>query len=752
MFDRLNPSYLLGSNAGPVQKNKPDSATVKMLRLDKGYKGDPLDSPQAEVIFDQVMGYYVHELDRQSENRAEMAVDDDFYDHIQYTQEELALLAERGQSPIVFNLTQTTVNWVLGTQQRSSSDYRILPRRKDGAKAAMVKTELLKHISDENQSNFEVSEAFAMAVRVGIGWLECGQGRPEDGTQVYDRHEDWRCMLWDSTSRRYDMTDARYIFRTKHLDSDVAASLWKSRKGVIDLAASGNSNGLSFTDGLGDESMDSIETAHFDAGSGIGRARHSGGSRNRVRVVEAWFKLPVPDAEVIRGGQFNGELYDQWSPGHQADLESGIATVVARPREVIHCAIMTDAGLLDLRPSPYRHNRYPFTPIWGYRRRRDGMPYGMIRGIRDVQRDLNRRAAKSLHILSATRVMVEEGAVEDIEVLRNEAARPDAVIEYKTGKPAPAIHTDTNLASAHTQLMERDASMIQSIGGVTDENLGRRTNATSGIAIERRQDQGALATSSFFDNLRRSRQLHGEKQLVLIEMYYDAEEIFRITDSRGNPDFKTINDGDPDNAIAHHKADFVISEEDWRATVRQANSEALLGLAKELASTSPQIVVSILDLVVEALDVPKKDEIVKRIRQITNVQDPDADPNNPDPETQAINAAKEQQAAMADRQAKAMLSELEGKARKINAEAARAEKGLASDEIAQLRAAFDAAVQIAGLPAVVAAADRLLAEARGATQPTPEQMQQPAPAQAMQQADPAMQQMAAPEPQPQPQM
>jgi hypothetical protein len=442
--------------------------------------------------------------------------------------------------------------------------------------------------------------------------------------------------------------------------------------------------------------------------------------------------MPVEDARIMRGGQFNGELFDDWSPGHWNDLNNGFATLISRPRQVIHVALMTDAGLLDLRQSPYRHNRYPFTPLWGYRRARDGMPYGMIRGIRDVQRDLNKRASKALHHLSSTRVSVEEGAVDDLEVLRDEAARPDAVIVHKQGRPAPQIDNNTEIASAHIDLMSRDADMIQQIGGVTDENLGRRTNATSGIAIERRQDQGALSTSLFFENLRQSRQIHGEKVMVLIEMYYDKEEEFLITDARGNPDFKSINTpGDNDVSIAGHKAKFVISEEDWRASARQAQADALLDLASKLAATAPQMVVQILDLVVEAMDVPKRDELVKRIRQITGVDDPDADPNNPDQETIARKATAAAQAEMADRQAKAALADIEAKARKSNAEAAKAESAVGSDTIAKLKAAVEAALQVAGAPAVAAAADQILgqamraeAEAKLATEAQGQQPQQ----------------------------
>ena len=70
-------------------------------------------------------------------------------------------------------------------------------------------------------------------------------------------------------------------------------------------------------------------------------------------------------------------------------------------------------------------------------------------------------------------------------------------------------------------------------------------------------------------------------------------------------------------------------------------------LQGKLAATAPQIVMTCLDLVVEALDVPKRDELVKRIRQMTGVADPDEDPNNPSPETQARQAeqAKQQEQA-----------------------------------------------------------------------------------------------------------
>lgn len=541
-----------------------------------------------------------------------------------------------------------------------------------------------------------------------MGWIETGEGDPTDGPIVFERHEGWRNMLWDSRAKQMDLQDARYICRTKWLDFDIASALWPQRKGLLRLSTEGNL--LSSIAGLSDYGDDPMDSSEDD--SRFSAPVTSGGNaiRHRIRCMEMWYKEPkmVP---VMKGGDFHRELFDPWSEGHWYDLEQGRATLIERPRELIHVALMTEKGLLDVRQSPYRHNRFPFTPIWGYRRSRDGMPYGIIRGLRDIQRDLNKRASKALHYLSSTQVKVQEGAVDDIEELRTEAGRPDSVIVYKQGYQPPDIKSDAEMASAHIDLMQMDANMIQQVGGVTNENLGRDTNATSGRAILAKQDQGQLATSIFFDNFRFAMRLNGEKLLTNIEQFYTDEQQFRITDTRGNPQYVTINDGTFPNAISLFKADFIIDEEDWRATSRQAQAEQLMNLMRELAATAPQIVIKCLDLVIESMDMPKRDELVKRIRQETGVSDPDEDPNNPSPETIAQQKAAEKAAQMQERAMMAQIEGEEAKTAKTRADAARSLLGLRTDNLDQINAAVDAAIKLGGAPAVARAVDAMMRQA-----------------------------------------
>lgn len=629
-----------------------------------------LDSEQSEDMFNRLIGFYRRELARQNDNRLQQAIDCDYYDGDQYSADDRQTLLERGQEPLVFNIIATSINWMLGTEKRGRTDYKILPRQKEASKSSERKSQLLKYLSDVNRSEFHISRAFSDCVRAGVGWIEEGVQSDDEGEPIYDRYESWRNMLHDSISTELDLKDARYVFRSKWTDTDIAKDLFPDRKHIIDLAASTSFEMFRALEGTGDDPMDSAEEAYqqgsFEMLSGTSRA-----DRARVRLIEAWFRIPVED-QYMRGGQFAGELFDTGSPGHLREVEAGRATVQRRVRMRTFVAIMTEAGLLYLGKSPYRHNRYPFTPIWCYRRDRDNLPYGVIRQLRDPQSDLNKRASKALYVLSTNKIIMDDGAVEDIDALADEAARPDGIIVKKQGKQLEIV-TDTNLAASHLDLMSRSIQMVQQTSGITDENMGRTTNATSGKAIIARQDQGSLATSNIFDNLRFARQVHGEKMLSLTEQFMTDQKQFRITNMRGNPEYVTVNDGMPENDIVLSKADFIISEEDWNSTIRQAQVTELFELMQMLAGTSPQVVLATLDLLVETMDVPQREELVKRIRQITGAEDPDADPENPDPETIARKEAEAAQQELAQRAAIAEVADKEASAAEKQARAAKAQ-------------------------------------------------------------------------------
>ncbi|AEZ50861.1 portal protein [Burkholderia phage DC1] len=670
---------------------------------------DELDSEKAVELHGRLLSYYRQELSRQEPNRAEMATDEDYYDNIQWTQDEIEELKERGQAPTVYNVIAQSVNWIIGSEKRGRSDFKVLPRRKDGGKAAERKTALLKYLSDVNHLPFERSMAFEDAVKAGIGWLESQVQDENDGEPLYAGAESWRNILWDSTYRRLDMDDCRYIFRVKWVDLDVAVAIFPNRRAQLEAAAVDNYETWGADDIDGDDAMDSSEYERSMNNVAAGAVTYA---RKRVRMIEAWFRMPVR-VQRLRGprSDFRGEIYDPNDERHQAEIASGRAVLAVSPMMRMHCAIMTTRDLIWAGPSPYRHNRYPFTPIWGFRRARDGMPYGVIRFMRGMQDDVNKRLSKALYILSTNKVIMDEGAVDDIEEFRREAARPDAVIQKKQGKQLE-LNVDRDLAPAHLELASRSMQMIQQVGGVTDELLGRSTNAVSGVAIQARQEQGSVATNKLFDNLRLAFQQHGEKELSLIEQYMTEEKQFRITNSRGNPEYVTINSGLPEDDITRTKADFIIDEAEWRATMRQAAVAELLEL---IGKMPPQIAIAMLDLLVENMDIPNRDELVKRIRAINGQKDPDQD--EPTPEEIQREQAQQQEQQYQDAMALAALREAEAKAARAEAEAIKTrasaqhiQKQTVREGVGAIKDATDAATAIAFMPELASLSDGILRE------------------------------------------
>jgi hypothetical protein len=747
---RIKKDKAKGGYGDPMPANQnPRTAMGQPHREGEGKKTTNLDSPDMVTLHRQMLACYSDELDRQSDNRIEMAEDEDFYDNIQWDPDDAQVLRDRGQIPLVYNVISTSIDWITGSEKRARTDFKILPRKKEQAKSAEKKTALMKYLNDTSRESFHISRAFEDAVRVGIGWIEDGFEADSENEPLYTRYENWRNVLHDTAATNLDVEDGRYIFRSKWVDLDVAVAMFPRRAEILRQAAVAGDDFIQ-RDLYGDEAMDALEMAleqNTMNSSGSQRVIE-GYQRERVRIIEGWYKRPVV-AGKMRGGEFHGELFDAFSDAHKQELASGDAELAEKTTLRMHVGLFTEAGMLWFSESPYRHNRFPLTPVWGYRRGKDGAPYGVIRRLKDIQVDVNKRASKALHILSTSKIIMDYDALPDdmtFEEFQEEVSRPDAIIRKVPGKEI-TLNADRDLAQWHLELMSRDISMIQQASGVTDELLGRKTNATSGVAIQRRQDQGSLATAKIFDNLMFANQVHGEKLLSNIEQFMSEEKQFRITSQSGKSDYVTVNDGLPENDITRCKADYVISETAWHATLRQAAVDELMEAMNKLP---PEVAMILLDLAVENMDLPNREEIVKRIRQVTGQLDPNSE--TPSPEEQQMLQQKAIQAKLQMDMALAALAKAQAEADKIAAQAAQAKTG-AAKTIAEIpglnvttqQTALETAALVLATPDAAPIADYIMAES-GFVSETDKKAQQLATlqaAQAQQQQAAAQQQQAA---------
>ncbi len=650
-------------------------------RLSKGTAiatatASPLDSEEARTELRMLLNWYYLEKEKQAANRLEMALDCDFYDGIQWDPTDAAELRDRGQKPLVYNEIAPMVDWMIGTERRARVDWRVLPRTEDDVQLADVKTKVLKYVSDINRAAFTRSRAFADAIKAGVGWVD--DGVRDDPTQdiLYSRYEDWRNVLWDSTAYELDLSDGRYIFRWRWVDLDVAVAMFPHREDVIRQAAHDGS----LTRPL--EEDEDLWVSPLDAYTGERTGRIGGGGsglmvdarRERVKLIECQYKKPSTTKIVVEG-PMAGSVFDPRDRVLASMVGQGGHQIIDKVMMRTHVAVFTEAHMLGYGPTIARHNRPSLTPIWCYRRSRDRMPYGMVRRVRDIQEDLNKRASKALFMLSTNQIVADDNATDDWDELRDEADRPDGIIKKKRGAELE-IRRDTDAATGQLNMMELDARSIQKSGGVADENLGRQTNAISGEAIRARQLQGSVVTTEPLDNLRFATQVQGEKQLSLAEQFYTGEKVIRLTGARGALEWLRINvpevqaDGSVRfmNDIAASQADFMVSEQDYAGTLRQVMFDAMNQIAQKLP---PEVGLRFMRIAFEFSDLSNKDEIAEELRRVTGERDPNKEMTPEEAQQAEEQMAMQAEALQLQREsAKAALEEQMAKVREVNARAA----------------------------------------------------------------------------------
>lgn len=642
-----------------------------------GKPGHKLDSDDVQSRFLRIKAWRKEAGDLQRDNRFAQMVDHDFYDGDQWTEDDATILRERGQAPLVFNVIKSTIDWIIGTERRTRVDYRVLPREKNDADGAETKTNLLKFVGDANRFPYARSRAFADAIKSGVGWMEVSVRSDPTDEPIYQGYEDWRNIWYDPLSVEPDLSDARYLFRERYVDLDVAMAMFPERKDVLRASAVQSAQ---YSDSLLIDDVDA-ERDVYEQGAGV----LTDDTRSRVKLVECWYRQ-VWSGKIMRGdelGTLNGATFDAANELHGLLAQEGHATVYDAVQMRVRCMVYCEAGVLQDAESPYRHNRFPLVPIWAHRKKRGNTPYGVVRGLIDPQSDLNKRRSKALFILSTNQVVADDDAVDDWDEVAEEVARPDGIIRAKKGSRFE-IRNVVQLAEEHVNLMQQDRQFIESTGGVTDEMMGRESNAQSGKAILARQDQGHAVTAELFDNLRMSIQLVGEITLSLIEQYYTDRKVVRVLGDRGQAQYVTINEPQEDgsllNDITARQADFQVDAMNFSASARQAAFESMMNMIGQLGN--PEAALALLDLAVDLSDIPGKDEMVKRIRAMTGQKDPDQADDDPQrmEEAQAEQGRAQQEAELQAALQQLEIAERQAKVAKANAEAKAKEAGIVLDQ------------------------------------------------------------------------
>ena len=549
-----------------------------------------------------------------------------YYDNEQWTKEEILELEDREQPILTKNHIKPTVDLVLGTETKVRVDYKAFPRSGAHVEDAEVVTHLLKHVMDQCKGEYVLSKAFEGMIKPGWAVVEVYKDfdpfKEPCRIRIVPRDQ----FVWDKFSREWDWDDARFVMRWKWMDLEDAIALYPEFKNDLQAAVNEDlEHGVKQPyEMTGDEtdphgSVFDWDDDHIKVDDWINK------SRSRVRILEVWYKVPVKVyiLENLQTGEKQEINLTPIKPELLQMLMSEDVKVYQATIKKVRLAMVAGPNVLEDNWSPYRHNRFPFVPFWGFLRDRDGTPYSLIMQMLSPQDEINKRSSKALHILNAAQVITDESDDERVEEYRKEAAKPDGVLRIRGSSNRFEINRETQLAQAQFEMYKDAINEINLVSGVNPDLMAQQTNAQSGIAMQTRIVQGNTLLAGPFDSYRRSRQLVGELLFANIQQYYTVPKTIRIVD-QGNVGFVTINQkvqddqGTPGvaNDITRARVDIKIDEEAYQSSVREAMFETVMDLVGKLSATMPMVALALLDLVVSYSDVPGRNEMVNRIRQI----------------------------------------------------------------------------------------------------------------------------------------
>lgn len=291
--------------------------------------------------------------------------------------------------------------------------------------------------------------------------------------------------------------------------------------------------------------------------------------------------------------------------------------------------------------------------------------------------------------------MVTPRQVANLEVYWAQPNRASAYLPYNPDPEAPPPQriqpaVPSSAVMSEISLASED---MKATTGIYDASLGARSNETSGIAIQQRQQESEASTSSYADNMVKSITHTGRVILDMIPEVYDAQRAVRILGPDDEEKAVMINAVMEDVNGRFIANDMRVGKYEARVSVgpsyqskREESASGMFEFMRAIPNAAPAVA----DLVAAAQDWPDSDRVAERLKKMLppGMED-DGAQNTPEAQQQAMMMMQQQQqAAMLQQQLEMIqLQEAQAKAAQSEAQArkAQADAEKSALEVAKLR-------------------------------------------------------------------
>ena len=502
--------------------------------------------------------------------------DSDFKNGEQWTKEEKQILEEELRPVLTFNLTKSSCDLIMGMNEDNKIVHRASPFEPSDAFLCDVLNDLSDYVVQSNNFDEEQDGALESAVVCGRGWVGIDfQPDPKKFGEIQMTEIDVPVheVHFDPSARRPTLEDASFVVWDRWMtQEDFKIRFPKvTQKKMNDMLESG-SNFSATIDPLNEEGMpvSDPESDDYEREAGSDMDFYDRG-RNMLRVVhmEYWEYFKKYFAFNPEVGNFveiptlpNAEQKAKFKETFKEEMT--IETMYdkrVRWLQFIGDEILYD----DISPLPF--DGFSLVPVIAYRdtSKRTNNHYGIVRLIKDPQREVNKRWSQALNMLNQ---QVQPGiyAETDAFVDEQQATQSMKVAGEITWTNAGAItggkikeRTVPTFPNAPMQMEQFSQDIIKKITGINPDLLGQDSGRQEpGVVVRMRQQQGMTLLKPLFRNFNFAKQELFKRQLAIIMTYMPDQQILRVL---GQNDRYEI---DPNGMITDTATDMVANLRDVR--------------------------------------------------------------------------------------------------------------------------------------------------------------------------------------------
>ena len=454
----------------------------------------------------------------------------DFAAGHQWAPTDREALEENQKIPVVFNITAPTLDAVAGAEIQNRQQTQYFPREVGDQGVADALTQGAKYINDECDGDMVDSEAFYDCLICGVGWTQSAPELDGDNVDLVKDRIDPLEMKADTSSRKPNFGDARYLKREWPMSrddfEDYAEELGKPDASPNGYAGVDNGKRLTIVN----------PQTRYTSGM-IGNV--AGAEEVTVCEWQWWEKRPVflaplpspGDANVVKVGKLSPEKFAE-ARQVQPDLPHTRTT-----EKVYYRAIVADGEILFEEELPEKGFRW--RAITGKRDRNAGTWFGLVRAMIDPQKFTNKLYSEILHIVRTNAnggLTMEEDAVADIRKFEATWAAADKITWIKPGSlsnaqgPKVLPKAPPPINPALFSLMEFARDMVKACTGVNEEILGLVGREQAGVLEAQRKQAAYGILSAFFDAKRRYQRDYGRLLLAQMRVFLPNDKLVRIVD------------------------------------------------------------------------------------------------------------------------------------------------------------------------------------------------------------------------------